>query len=285
MHRTNLLVAPVRLLFALLAVLSLGGCAQQGTALDRSLAAYDGGRFEESLTLAEEAGKESSTTKESLEASYLAGMSAYRLGRHADAVRWLQDPSRADDRWMAGQANVTLGSAYLQTGRKGEAAKAFAKAGGLLEGEDAKKARIAAGNAYRELGDVKASNEQFRLANVPVPSTTAPPAASPGSGPPTTTPPTSSPTKGGTAVASADGPFVLQAGAFKDHDKAMRRADEVRAKAKQNGCGEPKVLSKRGTDGATVYVVQFGSFADRRSAESALGKLGLSGVVVGRPVA
>lgn len=269
----------------LLAATFIAGCANNGAdSLDRSLVAYEGGRYEESLQLAEEAKGAASTSQDSLQSSYLAGMSAFRLGRHSDAVRWLEEPARATDgehRWMAGQANVTLGSSYLALGRKGDAARSFSRAGDLLSGEEAMKARLAAGNAYRELGDQRASDAQFRLAGVPTSGPTAPSAG-------TSTPTPASDGGAGAAngnPASQVGPFVLQAGAFKDRAKADRRAAEVRARAKEVGLGEPKVMAKRAADGSTMYVVQFGRFGDRRAAESALGRFGASGVVVGRPAA
>ncbi len=257
------------------------GCnAPQGDPLGRSLTAYEGGQYQESLTLAQEASSSARTTRDSLESAYLAGMSSFRLGKHADAVKWLEEPARSDDRWMSGQANVTMGSSLLQLGRKGEAARAFAKAADRLDGDEAKKAHLAAANAFRELGDRSASDEQFRLANVTPP---APPAAEQATAHPAGKPAT--PAQANTGSASAAGPFVLQAGAFKDRAKADRRAEELRAKSKQAGMGEPRVVSKRGADGGTVFVVQLGSFGDRRSADAALGRLGMSGVVVGRPVA
>ncbi|MBL9118336.1 MAG: SPOR domain-containing protein [Phycisphaerae bacterium] len=283
MRRSLNLCQPLALTFVILLLAALSGCSSNGNdTLNRSLVAYDSGRFDESFQLAQEANGEASSTRDSLEASYIAGMSAFRLGRYEESVRWLQDPARAEDRWMAGQSNVTLGSSLLKLGRKSEAARAFVKAGEFLTGEDALKARMAAGNTFRELGDRKASDEQFRLANVTPPSSGTPPVAQgpSGSG---SKPGIASPATG--TVESQRGPFVLQAGAFKDREKAQRRADEVRATSTKAGLGEPRVLPKRATDGATMYVVQFGSFTDRRTAENALGRIGLSGVVVGRPVA
>lgn len=271
----------MRVLFAvaasLFAALLLTGCdgSQGQQALNRSLTAYDSGNYQESLTLASQANASASSTKDSLESAYIAGMSAYRLGQHAEAVKWLEEPARSDDRWMAGQANVTMGSSLLSLGRRNEAARTFVKAAERLDGEEARKARLAAANAYREVGDKRASDEQFRLAGA------TPPSSSPSSG--------GTPSVGGSsspkAVADTSGPFVLQAGAFRDREKAERRASEVRSKATKAGMGEPRVTTKRGPDGATLYVVQFGSFNDRRSADAALTRLGVSGVVVGRPVA
>lgn len=280
---------PARVLWlafiAVTGLLGLAGCSTpQGDPLGRSLTAYEGGQYQESLTLAQEASTNARTTKDSLESAYLAGMSSFRLGKHADAVKWLEEPARSDDRWMSGQANVTIGSSLLQLGRKSDAARAFVKAAERLDGDEAKKAHLAAANAFRELGDRNASDEQFRLANVTPPAapSASPPASRPAANAGPASPP---PAQASAGTASAAGPFVLQAGAFKDRAKADRRAEELRGKSRQAGMGEPRVVSKRGPDGGTVFVVQLGSFGDRRSADAALGRLGVSGVVVGRPVA
>ncbi len=265
---------PLVVALLLLPFAPLAACGGNADALSRSLTAYDAGKYDESLTLAQEASASAANTKDSDEAAYLAGMSAFRLNRYDEAIKWLETPARSSDRWTAGQAGITLGSAYLKVGRRSDAARAFAKAGTNLDGEDAKKAHLAAANAYRELGDQSMANEQFRLANVPAPSTpakTPSDTAQAGSGTVTTPPVT--------------GPFVLQAGAFRDLTKAQRRADELRPKAAKAGLGEPKVLSKRGTDGGTLYVVQLGGFSERRAADAAVAKLGATGVVVGRPAA
>ncbi len=269
----------VAVALGLLPLLGSGGCGGTGSdAIGEALSAYEGGSYQQSLTLASSANENARTTKDSLESAYIAGMSAYRLGRHQEAVQWLEEPARSDDRWMAGQASVTLGSSLLELRRTSEAARSFVRAAERLDGEEARKARLAAANAYRELGDRRASDEQFRLANVTPPQSG--PSGSSGSagagGSPGRAPVASS-------GASDVGPFVLQAGAFKDRAKADKRAAEVRAAASRAGLGDPKVLSKSGPDGGTLYVVQFGRFADRRSADASLGRLGLTGVVVGRP--
>lgn len=265
----------MRFLASLLAVVPvvIASCAPPGAQIDDALTAYEGGKYSESLSLAEQASKDATTTEDSDQAAYIAGMSAFRLGQYGDAITWLTSPARSSDRWMAGQAGVTLGSSYLKVGKRNDAARAFAKAAGSLDGDEAKKAHLAAANAYRELGDTRLANEEYRRANVPVP----PPAtaSAPVVAPAPTVPTATTPERGGA--------FVLQAGAFKDKTKAQRRADEIRPKAAQAGLGAPTVVGKRHQDGSTLYVVQLGAFPDRRGADAALTKLGVSGVVVGRP--
>jgi tetratricopeptide (TPR) repeat protein len=259
---------PGVLLSALLITVGLAACEGSGpkASLDSALSAYDGGRYEDSLRSAELVAKGSTSTRDADEAAYLAGMSAYRLGRYADSVKWLETAARSDDRYIAGQSGVTLGSALLKLNRRSEAARAFAKAAASLDGDEAKKAHLAAANAYREAGDLRMSNEQFRLAGVPVPTGTVGQA---------TAPPPPAPI--------ADGRFILQAGAFRDESKARRRASEVRTNAVRAGLGEPRVVSKRSATGETLWVVQIGDFRDRAGAESAKAKIGIGGIEVGRP--
>jgi tetratricopeptide (TPR) repeat protein len=271
----------IAVVLASIVALTIAGCGgASGDQLGDALSAYEGGEYQQSLTLASQANEDARTTKDSLESAYIAGMSAFRLGRHEEAVGWLEAPARSDDRWMAGQASVTLGSSLLELRRTNEAARSFVRAAERLDGEEARKARLAAANAYRELGDRRASDEQFRLANVTPPSSGG---ASSGSGSGSGSGGTSGRPAASGSPASDVGPFVLQAGAFKDRSKADKRAAEIRAAATRAGLGEPKILSKTGPDGGTLHVVQFGRFPDRRSADASLGRLGVTGVVVGRP--
>ncbi|MBL9148257.1 MAG: SPOR domain-containing protein [Phycisphaerae bacterium] len=265
------------LVVASLAVAPLVGCAtgDARAQLDRSVAAYDKDDFATARKEAESAAESAKNTKDADDAAYMAGMSAFRMGDYDDAVRWLTEASRSANAWTAGQAGVMLGNAQLKQSKPRDAAKSFAAAAQKLSGDDARKARIAAANAYKEAGDSRAADEQFRLANVP---TTV--VVDGGAGTSRPTPPASNPSPGAGAPAAPSGPYVLQAGAFRDRAKAQSRASELRVAAVRAGLGEPRVATKRGSDGATLYVVQMGGFPDRRSADGAAAKLGQSGVVV-----
>jgi len=266
----------------------LAGCAGNGDALNQSLSAYNAGKYDESYSSAQTAAQSARTTKDSDEAAYLAGMSAYRLNKPAEAAKLLENPARSSDAWIAGQAGITLGTALAKTGRRSEAARAFARAATHLDGEEADKAHLAAANAFQAVGDTTNANEQFRLAKVPVPtsvSTASAPIPAPGPTPPKVAGPRPGTVAAPPVPGQLAGQFVLQAGAFRDVAKARRRAQELKTKAARAGLGEPTVVAKRGSDGATLHVVQLGSFADRRAADSAMTKLGASGVVVGRPAA
>ncbi|MDZ4829988.1 MAG: SPOR domain-containing protein [Phycisphaerae bacterium] len=258
------------------------GCApaDSRTDIDRSIAAYDNREYAEALKLAEGASENATTTKDAHEASYMAGMSAFQLDDFASAERWLTDAARSGDRKTAGDAGVMLGNAQLKLNKPADAARSFAAAATNLDGANATKARIASANAYRESGNSRAADEQFRLGNVPTTVTVDAPTKAPAAA---RTP--SHATKPAVVATAPNGAFVLQAGAFRDETKAKKRADELRAKSMSAGLGAPRVSSKKGADGSTLWVVQIGGFVDRRSADSAVAKLGASGVVVGRAVA
>ena len=267
-------------LFASLTVLALlAGCEGSGgkATLDDSIAAYDRGDYSQSLELASKTATEASSSRDQEEAAYLAGMSAYRLGKWSEAERWLTQATQSGDAWVAGQAGVTLGSAQLKMGNAAAAARSFSRAADKLSGDDAKKARIASANAYREAGDSRMADTEFKRANVPTTTVSAP---APEGAPPQARP---SPKSAPSAASAQSGPYVLQAGAFRDESKARQRASDLRGKAVQSGFGEPRVLTKRGNDGATLFIVQIGSFNDRRAADAAVSRLGASGVVVGKP--
>lgn len=265
-----------------LAVVFVAACASTNprASIDQSIAAYDKKDYKQSLTLALDAQQHATNTKDADESAYMAGMSAYELADYATADRWLSEAARSSDNWIAGEAGVMLGNTKLQLKQPSAAARAFATAAGRLQGEDAKKARIAAGNAYREAGNQRSADEQFRMADVQTtvvvdPPKTTPPATKLGAGSPNSNQASAAPT----------GAFVLQAGAYRDESKARKRADELRDRATKAGFGAPRVVAKKANDGSTLWVVQIGGFADRRTADTALGKLGASGVVVGRAVA
>ena len=283
-------------LIIILFTVALTACNSGGPRgdLDRSIAAYDKRDYPEALKLAQVASEQATTTKDSYEAAYMAGMSAYQLNDYASAERWLKEAVRSTDSWTAGEAGVMLGNTQLRLKKPSDAARSFAKAATHLSGADANKARIASANAYREVGDNRAADEQFRLANVPTTVTVNSPPR-PTSAPSSTPAPTQpkAPSKAAApaansavkAAAPSAGPFVIQAGAFRDESKAKKRADELRAKSVKIGLGEPRISSKKATDGSKLWVVQIGGFPDRSTADAAVTKLGANGVVVGRAVA
>jgi len=260
----------------LLALLLAGGCATTAS-LDRAIADYEAGRFSLSLAEAERAANQGDAVSRD-EAAYLAGLSAYRRGRDAEARRWLSSSARSSDDWLAGQSLVTLGSVENRGGDLRAAARAFTRAAERLpDADEAARARAAAGWAYRELGDDANAREQFSLAKVPAS----------GPVPPTPAPPRSPPSPAGrppaeTSPAATAGAFTIQAGAFREADRARDRAGEIAPKARSLGLGAPIVRTKSSGSGGSIWVVQVGRFPDRASAEKVKSRLGTVNLSVER---
>jgi hypothetical protein len=261
----------------LLALPAFTGCvAPPSASIDRAIADYDAGRFSASLAEAERAASRGTDSVARDEATYLAGMSAYRLGRDVDARRWLSSSATSSDAWIAGQSLVTLGSVELRGGDAQAAARAFVRAAERLpDPDEAARARIAAGWAYRELGDEANAKAQFALGKVPATGSAAP-------APPPKSPLPSSPRTAVSEPAPANGAFTIQAGAFRDAERARTRAAEIAERSRSLGLGAPAVRRKRTSSGGEIWVVQVGRFPDRASAEKLKTRLGTANLSVER---
>lgn len=271
---------------ALVALALLPACVTGPSAtasIDRAIADYDAGRFAAAFSEAERAASRGGDAIARDEAAYLAGLSAFRLGRDVDARRWLTTSSTSADAWLAGQSLVTLGSVESRGGDDRAAARAFVRAAERLpDPDEAARARAAAGWAYRALGDDANAKDQFALAKVPAggpsPSALPPRTSLPASDtPPLVDRPSIPP--------PPTGAFTIQAGAFRDSDRARSRAAEIAGRARELGLGSPAVRSKRSATGAEMWVVQVGRFADRASAEKIKTKLGSVNLSVERVTA
>lgn len=272
---------------ATLACLALAGCATAPPAasLDRAIADYEAGRFTASLASAEQAASRGGDALVRDEAAYLAGMSAYRLGRDVEARRWLSSSATSSDAWLAGQSLVTLGSVELRGGDATAAARAFVRAAERLpDPDEAARARTAAGWAYRQLGDDANAKAQFALAKVPASGPLAGSEA-PRNPLPRASEPTMAERTPAPAAPAASGAFTIQAGAFRDSGRARNRAEEIADRARELGLGSPAVREKRTAAGVGMWVVQVGRFPDRAAAEKAKSRLGSVNLSVERALA
>lgn len=237
-----------RLLLPCLLLLPLAGCEstpQAGT-LNQALTEYEAGQYALAHRHAGEAMRSPGDQKRE-EAAYLAGLSAYRLGRLDDAERLLLTASRADERATAAKAKATLGLIRLDQDRPGEAAELFREAEPDLTGPDARQAARYADAACRTAG----------LA--PPPRTRT---SSHG--------PSSSPAD---VAASPISTFALQVGAFQDRLRAERAAAGAAPVAGSAGLGRVRIIPRTNGRGRQLYVVQLGRFGSRREASAARTRL------------
>ncbi len=154
---------------AVMLVASLGGCAaRQATrpaaADDQDYAAlYSSGRYQKAL-------EDSSRVAGSLRAAdkprarLIAGLSAHALNRNAEAVRWLTPLVDDADRAIAGKSSAALGLIHQQQGEHPRAAALLGKASKLLEGDDAARAALYAGDSHGALGERDLARAMYETA-------------------------------------------------------------------------------------------------------------------------
>jgi tetratricopeptide (TPR) repeat protein len=246
-------------LIVFLTLATSAGCqssAKSGS-LDQALADYNAGRYPQAESQAVQAMNTSSSPMKE-EAAYIAGLSAYRQGRHDEAERRFTLAAQSADTHTSGSAKAMLGELRLDQNRPREAAAYFAEASNMLEDDDSRQAARHAALAYQQAGDDKASQQWMEIASgsqggsTTGPSTVASAAAS------------SMPTKG----------FALQVGAFSDKKRAQRAASDAQAIAKRDGLGPVRVINRRDDRGKPLYLVQFGFFNTRDAAAAARTRLG-----------
>ncbi|MCA9292169.1 MAG: SPOR domain-containing protein [Phycisphaerales bacterium] len=230
------------------ALLGLGGCASDGGSrgLDTALKSYQSGRYQEAY---DTASRLTSSTDPQIryDAGYVAGISAYRLGRLAAARTNLLLGVRSVNHDTSGRARAMLGVVDLDAGHETLAADSFRQAADLLEGENRRQAALAAAAAYDRAGDVDKASMWRRLAD------------------------------GVDPLPIVDGArFTLQVGAFSARRNANQAAADVARRASSYGFGTPRIVTKRMSSG-TRYLVHVGAFSTRIAAERALAQLGAPG--------
>jgi cell division protein FtsN len=244
-----------RSLVPCLLMMVLSGCESTPRAgsLDAALGSYDAGRYALAHRQAGEA-MHSADAVEREQATYLAGLSAYRLGRVDEAERLMLTAARSDDAPTAAKAKAALGLIRLEQDRPAEAAGLFQDAEPDLDEADAAQAA-----RYAEAA--------CRLAGLPTPTRMSPP--SPGREP-----------MSGTAVAKHMTTFALQVGAFQDRRRAERAAADAAPIADSAGLGGVRIIPRLDDRGRQLYVVQLGSFASRREAALMRTRLHCVGYIV-----
>ncbi|MDY7110080.1 MAG: SPOR domain-containing protein [Planctomycetota bacterium] len=242
-------------LLAGLAMFLLSGCEStpQAGSLDAAILSYEAGRY----TLAHRQAGQAMHSAGAIErerATYLAGLSAYRLGRLDEAERLLLTAARSADAAMAAKARAGLGLIRLDQDRPAEAARLFQQAEADLSGADARQAARYADAACLQAG-------------LPAPH---PAHASPRVGRSTAL-----------ETASNDATtFALQVGAFRDRRRAERAAAGADPVADEGGLGRVRIIPRFDDRGRRLYVVQLGSFTSRREAAAVRTRLRHSEYIV-----
>ncbi len=256
-------IASQRLAPALLAtIMALPGCASTtGGARGIALAVqeYDASRFAQAYSAAAPL-TTSTDPAVRAEASYIAGLSAYRTGDRDNAERHLLVAASSTDAALAARASAQLGVIRIDQNRYREAVTLLERAQPLLTGNDAQQAAKELAYANQKAGNINDAQRWQQKA---------------------TAPPNSHITESETRShqVSAD-LFALQVGAFKSRQHAESAAALAARDVEKFGLGPMRIIPSQDDRGQTLFLVQFGSFPTRAAAASTRGKLGKLNYIV-----
>jgi tetratricopeptide (TPR) repeat protein len=251
-----------------------GGCATGGkTAIADATSAFQAAEYGRSLALARTAA-EGSTGAARGQARYLEGISLLKLKRFDEAVAPLEDASDAPNRALAADARISLGTALIGRGDLAGAADAYRRASLVLDGAEKDRARSIEAECRARLVSKPATQQDAPVMAAPV--DRAPPPTTPA---PTPSTPTSRIVNGLEVEPIL---FTIQAGAFRERAKATALAAQLRQQVALQQLSPPRVVEKPKSPGASVFVVQFGSFPNRSVAGKALQAFPQSGYTVER---
>ncbi len=240
--------------------LPLVGCqsAPPTHSLDSALVDYRSKRYRMAHSRAAVIAGESKGLRRD-QASYLAGLSAYKLGNLNQAQQQLTRAAESPDGATAGKAKAVLGLVRVEQHRPREAAALLAEASGALTGEDSRQAAYQASLAYQLAGDETSAGAWQRIAKAGRAGGQQILAMSP---------------RGGA------GRFSLQAGAFRQRKHADNAARNVAQVVQKHGLGGIRIIERRDERGRILYLVQFGAFQTRSAASNARRLVGRLEVIV-----
>lgn len=223
------------------ALASLGGCASQspgGPTIETVTAEYDAGHFQEAYNAAVTLSRRGDLDTRD-QASYLAGLSAYRMQQYLSVDRYLSPLIHAPDPAVAGRAAGTLGLADMERGNYREAATHFKDAAERLKGQEKAEASYRAGLAYKQANLAGQARMQFLIAQ--------------------------GGSRDNTFLAKVDkelrsNGFTLQLGVFAARANADAMARDFQSTLAAKQLGPASILAGTGDRGETLYYVHVGIF-------------------------
>ncbi len=269
-----------------------------GTSLAEATTSYSSADYRRTVTLARIAADRTQGLEHE-RARYLEGLAHYKLSEFDAAAKALNEARATSDRWLGAQANVTLASVEVARKQYDAAGYAFDRAAKLLDGGERVRAYSNAARCFDAAGLPKlAENARVSAGEPRVLVAAAPPAPATqemseadtvdpndaiasekpgeksGEKPSIATPQPRKadatekpPTRNGMSARAVR--FAIQAGAYEKLATAKRIAKDFEARAAAAKIDAPRVVTSEGKDGKLLYVVQFGSFANRGDADRA----------------
>jgi tetratricopeptide (TPR) repeat protein len=227
------------------------GCQSPRASRDQAVSLYERGHYMQAL---EESRRLSWQTdgQQRDEASYLAGMCAYQLGRDKEACSYLRPLARHDDPAIAGPVNAALGLIYARQNNNERALTHLRTATGQLRGDQAAQALYHQGLVEQRLGwwNTARSHMEQALNHSVDPQFR----------------------QVVRQRLEADG-YVLQLGAYENRHFAERYAAQMHRLTVRQGLGAPRVVPSQTITGRTLYLVQVSHFKNHAEAVDARRRL------------
>lgn len=227
-------------------LLQAAGCAGPGRSaspagsatIESITADYDAGRFQQAYTDAVTLSRRGDLATRD-QASYLAGVSAYRMQQYASADRYLSPLVHSRDPEVAGRAAGTLGLADMERANFRDAATHFKQAADRLRGQEKAEAAYRAGLAYREANLAGQARVQFLIAR--------------------------GASNDAAFQAKVDrelrsNGFTLQLGVFAGRSNAETAVDSFSRTPAAGQLGPASIMTGKGDRGETLYYVHVGIF-------------------------
>jgi len=244
--------------------------------LDAAIAAYDAHDFRRCAALARIAADRAQGLERET-GRYLEGLALYRAGDLDPSASALRTAAGSTDRFVASQANITLGSVEIARRNYDAAGHAYRRAGALLDGAESKRAHSFAARCFDSAELTSLAEAERAAAGEPV-KLARPLAPAPVKAPAAIEPMLPAARK---VVTKDDKPkppiapvrYSIQVGAFSSAKRANERASSLRSECIKLGAGAPRVIARESDGGETLHIVQIGSFANKSEAGKMAGKL------------
>jgi cell division septation protein DedD len=125
--------------------------------------AFAASRYSDAYDAAVEAAAQTRGHKQE-EAALVAGLSAHALGRNAEAERWLAALEASTDLSISGKSSATLGLMAQERGEHQSASRLLSQAAKKLQGDEAARAAIYAGDSFHAIQKPSDAQAMYLLA-------------------------------------------------------------------------------------------------------------------------
>lgn len=155
MPRRTFFAAPIVIASSLVASYLLASCASRGPAAKPENLTYvqlfETGQYTAAYELSSREAEKRTGTPHN-EAALIAGLSAQALNKNAESVRWLRPLASGTDPVLVGKSNAALGLIAQERGEHEQASQHLLIAGEKLQGDEAARSSMYAGDSLTALG-------------------------------------------------------------------------------------------------------------------------------------